>query len=226
MVRIPSIGRTALIAACFTSSFFFSSVKAQVPFNMTFAVGVLNVLNDIGLRCVGLCFRAFVHRKLISVKNSDLAHAAGEIVNSTEGQNLVMSLSQGYKTVLAPSNAALEKVAPVLAANPGILLPVLEYHVLNGKFDGSIVPAGRCQAVPTVTRRELTMGTAPNHTLARSSLNNSAYVNLEGEKPQAVVLSTNGSSVQILDQGTLVNVTQTISMGNVGVLARTASVIY
>lgn len=170
----------AWFATCFSALLLLLHPVMAQQFNMTFAVGILNVLNEVGL--------------------SELAHAATQVVNSTEGQNWVMSLGQGYKTVLAPNNAAIEAVASVIASHPEVLLPTLEYHVLNGKFDASNVAV------------------APNHTLVHSGLDNSAYVNLEAGRDQAVVLASNGSAVHVLDQGTSVNVTDTVMMGNLTIL--------
>ncbi|KAG9003470.1 hypothetical protein FRB94_010005 [Tulasnella sp. JGI-2019a] len=153
---------------------------AQQPFNMTFAVGLLNALNSAGL--------------------SSLATAAGQAVSSTAGQDLVMSLGQGYKTLLAPDNNAIAKVAAVIAANPGILLPVLQYHVLEGQFNTSNIAI------------------SPSHTIARSSLNDSTFVNLEGGTPQAVVLTSDGSSAKVLNQGLQVNITNSVVAGTLTVL--------
>ncbi|KAG8872752.1 atp2, beta subunit of the F1 sector of mitochondrial F1F0 ATP synthase [Tulasnella sp. 331] len=169
-----------LVAGLMAAAFMTPPTMAQPPFNTTFAVGLLNALNSAGL--------------------SSLAAAAGEAVNSTAGQNLVMSLGQGYKTLLAPDNTALGKVAAAIAADPAILLPVLQYHVLDGQFNASSIPV------------------SPSHTIAQSSLNDTSFVKLANGNPQVVVLTSNSTNVNILNQLPLVNVTSSIVAGNLTVL--------
>ncbi|KAG8863122.1 atp2, beta subunit of the F1 sector of mitochondrial F1F0 ATP synthase [Tulasnella sp. 330] len=169
-----------LVAGLMAAAFMTPPTMAQPPFNTTFAVGLLNALNSAGL--------------------SSLATAAGEAVNSTAGQNLVMSLGQGYKTLLAPDNTALGKVAAAIAADPAILLPVLQYHVLDGQFNASSIPV------------------SPSHTIAQSSLNDTSFVKLANGNPQVVVLTSNSTNVNILNQLPLVNVTSSIVAGNLTVL--------
>ncbi|KAG8887087.1 atp2, beta subunit of the F1 sector of mitochondrial F1F0 ATP synthase [Tulasnella sp. 332] len=169
-----------LVAGLMAAAFMTPPTMAQPPFNTTFAVGLLNALNSAGL--------------------SSLAAAAGEAVNSTAGQNLVMSLGQGYKTLLAPDNTALGKVAAAIAADPAILLPVLQYHVLDGQFNASSIAV------------------SPSHTIAQSSLNDTSFVKLANGNPQVVVLTSNSTNVNILNQLPLVNVTSSIVAGNLTVL--------
>lgn len=60
-------------------------------------------------------------------------------------QNVLETLSGASNiTILAPSNAAFEKVSQeqlsALTSNPGLLTALLQYHVLNGSYLASAIP--------------------------------------------------------------------------------------
>ncbi|KAG8729065.1 hypothetical protein FRC12_021287 [Ceratobasidium sp. 428] len=141
--------------------------------NTTYITGLLAALNSAGLT------------SLVSVAQS--------VANNTNGTALLAQLSQGQKTVFAPSNAAFADVPSNVSSNSNLLTSILSYHVLDGHFNAS------------------DFATAPNHTIARTFLNSSDLVSLEGNRSQVIVADrAENGSVTILELArntTVVNTT-------------------
>ncbi|QRW04302.1 homoaconitate hydratase [Ceratobasidium sp. AG-Ba] len=110
---------------------------------------------------------------------------------------LLSSLSQGNKTVFAPNNAAFGAVPSNVSSNADLLASILSYHVADGHLNASDFAA------------------APNHTIARTFLNNSELVTLEANRGQVIVAErTSNGSVVILEPTTNVTVLQTATYEN------------
>ncbi|KAG8679812.1 hypothetical protein FRC08_016724 [Ceratobasidium sp. 394] len=128
---------------------------------------------------------------------SSLANGMTQSANNANGSALLAQLSQGNKTVFAPNNQAFSRVPNNVSSNANLLISILSYHVLDGHINASDFAA------------------APNHTIARTFLNSSDLVMLEGNKSQVVVAerASNGS-VTILEPTTNATVGQTASYEN------------
>ncbi|WVQ95645.1 hypothetical protein IAU59_002743 [Kwoniella sp. CBS 9459] len=107
---------------------------------------------------------------LTAANLTGLVGVASGIANTTEGQALLTELSQGNKTVFAPSNEAFSAVPQEVASNTTLLTQILSYHILNNSY----TPDG--------------VQTAPNHTIARSLLRGGNYT-LPGNFSAPLVLS-------------------------------------
>ncbi|KAG8729028.1 hypothetical protein FRC12_021305 [Ceratobasidium sp. 428] len=123
-----------------------------------------------------------------------LAGVAQSITNNTNSTALLSALPQGNKTVFAPNNAAFAGVPNNVSSNSNLLTSILSYHVLDGHLNASDFAA------------------APGHSVARTFLNSSDLVALEGNRSQVVVAerASNGSVtiLQALSNVTVVNSTR------------------
>lgn len=95
----------------------------------------MQLQNLITLALAGMASAQSLSQALAS-QNSTLSLLSGLLAQQPQ---LVASLGQAQNiTILAPSNAALEKLlsntntAAALASNPGLITAILSYHVLNG----------------------------------------------------------------------------------------------
>ncbi|OCF33670.1 hypothetical protein I316_04744 [Kwoniella heveanensis BCC8398] len=111
-----------------------------------------------------------------------LVGVASGIANTTEGLALLTELSQGNKTVFAPSNEAFSAVPQEVASNTTLLTQILSYHILNNSY----TPDG--------------VRTAPNHTIARSLLRGGNYT-LPGNFSAPLVLSKSSSGSNSTSSG-------------------------
>ncbi|KAF9059856.1 FAS1 domain-containing protein [Rhodocollybia butyracea] len=126
---------------------------------------------------------------------SSFVQATGVLDNSTSGKALLNGLVQGNNwTIFAPSNDAFSKAPPSLSSDPNLLVATLAYHVLPGSF------ASDNSSTPT-----LYSATSPNHTIARTMMNDSSYVNLQGAS-QVLVWTSQEGQVTILNQPTAVSI--------------------
>ncbi|WVR08534.1 hypothetical protein IAU60_005589 [Kwoniella sp. DSM 27419] len=120
-------------------------------------------------------YLATVLGALTAANLTSLVGVAQGIANSTEGMALLTELSQGNKTVFAPSNEAFANVSQEVASNTTLLTQILSYHILNNSY----TPSG--------------IQTAPNHTIARSLLRGGGY-SLPGNFSAPLVLAKMGNS--------------------------------
>ncbi|QRV90085.1 homoaconitate hydratase [Ceratobasidium sp. AG-Ba] len=122
---------------------------------------------------------------------------AQSLANNTNGAALLAQLSQGNKTVFAPDNAAFSAVPSNVSSNTNLLASILSYHIVDGHFNASDFAA------------------APNHTIARTFLNNSELVMLEANRSQVIVAErTSNDSVVILEPTTNATVSKTATYDN------------
>ncbi|KAG8900999.1 hypothetical protein FRB99_005635 [Tulasnella sp. 403] len=157
-----------------------SHVVAQ-SFNATFAVGFLAALKANNF--------------------NQLALLAQSLGNSSEVLNLLNLLSEGERTIFAPTDAAFSAVPPATLQNTSMLLPLFTYHTAFSKLNSSNV------------------ATSPNHTVVRSLLNDPDFVRLEGNITQVIVATKQNNTIQILNQPTTVSVVGEASFANISILA-------
>ncbi|KAG8999743.1 hypothetical protein FRB93_013115 [Tulasnella sp. JGI-2019a] len=130
---------------------------------------------------------------------TSLAGAVQSSINSTGTINLLNNINGTGKTLLAPTNTAFtgfKSIYPNATTNPNLLGDIISYHLLSGSYPGSV------------------FSTFPNHTVARTYMNDSAVVQLEGSKPQAMVFAIQDNKTHILNQNTNVTITNTTSYQN------------
>lgn len=122
-----------------------------------------------------------------------LAGVATAIANTTEGMALLSQLSQGNKTVFAPSDEAFAGVPEDVSSNTTLLTQILSYHILNNSY----TPSG--------------VQVAPMHTIARSLLRGGDY-ELPGNRSAPVVLGRNSSDAEMFQ---IINTQNLTAMGPV-----------
>ncbi|CAE6423153.1 unnamed protein product [Rhizoctonia solani] len=148
--------------------------------NTTYLTGLLGALNGLGL--------------------TSLVSVAGSVANNTNGGTaLLAQLSQGSKTVFAPSNEAFGRVPQNVSSNTALLTSILSYHIVEGRYNAS------------------DFAREPNHTIVRTYLTNSSLVNLEGGKGQVLVIERddgNDNDVNILFADDDVDVERTATYEN------------
>jgi uncharacterized surface protein with fasciclin (FAS1) repeats len=148
---------------------------------------------------------AYIQGLVDALKSNNLttfATIAVAINSTTAGQALLADLSQGNKTVFAPTNDAckfgfklyfsspnnkyailfvVSAVPSQVTSNSSAVAAIISYHVLNGNFSSA-------------------NANFPNVTIGRTYLNQTGYVNLEGNKSQVVAWSNiNGKNI-VLNQ--------------------------
>jgi len=135
---------------------------------------------------------------LATLNLTSLASAVTASINSTGTLTLLKNLNGTSKTLLAPNNEAFTGFQNLYpnASDPEYLGDRLAYHLLAGSFPGSA------------------FASYPNHTIARTYLNDSASVQLEGGLAQAIVFSIEGGATRVLNQNTNVTITSTTSYEN------------
>ncbi|CAE7186317.1 unnamed protein product [Rhizoctonia solani] len=149
---------------------------AQDPNYLT---GLLGALNGLGL--------------------TSLVSVASSLANNTDGVALLSQLSQGNKTIFAPSNDAFSEVPQNVSSNTGLLASILSYHIADGHYNAS------------------DFAQRPNHTIVRTYLNDSSLVSLGGGKAQVLVVereSGNDNDVNILTVNDDVDVDRTATYQN------------
>ncbi|THU98224.1 hypothetical protein K435DRAFT_661389 [Dendrothele bispora CBS 962.96] len=121
---------------------------------------------------------------------TSLAQAAVSVNNTPTGSALFSTLLSGQNvTVFAPTDNAFTNAQSRLAnAQPADVANILSYHVLVGNFS-SPDSAG-----------SLVSSESPNVTIARTQLNASDLVQLEGNKSQVVAWTRENNRVRILNQ--------------------------
>ncbi|KDQ17511.1 hypothetical protein BOTBODRAFT_53109 [Botryobasidium botryosum FD-172 SS1] len=124
-------------------------------------------------------------------------HLAGD---TATGQSFLADLNQGNKTIFAPNNDAYGKGFDNRNKSHADLGDRLMYHLLPG----SIRPAD--------------IGASPGHTVARTFLLDNQMQHLEGDQPQALVLTTVHASdlaqIQVLNQKNPVSVVHSTGYKN------------
>ncbi|KAN0064044.1 hypothetical protein ACQY0O_003651 [Thecaphora frezii] len=126
---------------------------------LTAAAGVLSQENSANNAT------AFATGLLAALRENNLTRLASAVEGNAAALVPVLA-SSGNKTVLAPSNQALQALGDV---DNSTLIATIAYHVLNGTY-----PVDRISA--------------ENHTIAATALNNSEYVTLPNNRSQVVVL--------------------------------------
>ncbi|KAF8596272.1 FAS1 domain-containing protein [Ceratobasidium sp. AG-I] len=145
--------------------------------NTTYITGLLGALNSLNLTA--------------------LVGVAGAVANNTNGGTaLLAQLSQGNKTVFAPSNEAFGKVPQNVSSNAALLTSILSYHVVDGHYNGS------------------DFALEPGHTILRTFLNNPSLVQLGNNRSQVLVGNRDDDDVNILLLNDDVDVERTASYEN------------
>ncbi|EPQ28138.1 uncharacterized protein PFL1_04465 [Pseudozyma flocculosa PF-1] len=124
---------------------------------LTAAAGVMGQGGDANAFATGL---------LDALRQNNLTQLASA-VEANAAALLPALASAGNKTVLAPSNQAIQALGNV---DQNTLVNTIAYHVLNGTYKVDQLMAGQ-------------------HTIAATALNSSEFVNLPGDRPQVAVLS-------------------------------------
>ncbi|KAF5346433.1 hypothetical protein D9758_012767 [Tetrapyrgos nigripes] len=136
---------------------------------------------------------------------NSLAEAATSI-NSTEiGISLFTALLSGQNvTVFAPTDQAFSNAQSRLGgASTNDVAEVLAYHVLLGNYSS-----------PT-TANTIISSTSPNVTIARTFLNASDEVRLEGNKSQVLAWTRQGDAVTFINQNTTTTVQNVTHVSNI-----------
>lgn len=124
-----------------------------------------------------------------------LTGAASQLNSSDQGKSLLATLSSGEPYVLfAPDNTAFSNAPSNLTSD---ITDLFAYHIVSGNFSG----------VAT---------TYPNVTLGRTFLNDTQYVQLEGNKSQVLAWAIRSDGkTHVLNQVNDSTVTNTTTYGNV-----------
>jgi len=134
---------------------------------------------------------------LNSANLTTLSTVLTQYAGTQQGQQVANSLSSGNYTVFAPSNSAFEPVLPGLQADNSTVGPILSYHIVNGSYPANSVAPAR------------------SHSIVRTLLTNSSYVNLGGNaQVQVLEQSPNGTSVLVRQTTTNATVTNTTTYQN------------
>ncbi|KAL0579085.1 hypothetical protein V5O48_002927 [Marasmius crinis-equi] len=126
---------------------------------------------------------------------------------STVGQRLFQTLTAGGNfSLFIPNNDAVSRVPANVASDGDTLANIVSYHVVPGNFSDS--------------SGSITSETLPNVTVGRTLLNDSAFVQLEGNRSQVLVWGKNsGGAVRILNQPRNTTIQNTTSFGGFGIYA-------
>ncbi|KAF8642477.1 hypothetical protein AX16_009478 [Volvariella volvacea WC 439] len=125
--------------------------------------------------------------------------------NDTQtGKTLLAELSSGGNwTLFAPSDAAFSNTS-VVNASVEDLADVLSYHVLRGDLSNTTAASGSQASVlqtggsdPNITGATILSDIYPNITVARTQLNSSEWVDLEGNKSQVLAWTRNSSDTPV-----------------------------
>ncbi|KAG8904060.1 hypothetical protein FRB99_002331 [Tulasnella sp. 403] len=127
---------------------------------------------------------------------TSLAQAITSSIDTPGTQALLQNVNGTSKTLLAPTNQAFNGLAANATTNTTLLGDRLSYHLLSGSFPGS------------------SFANAPNHTIARTYLSDPGLVRLEGGRTQALALANDGGATRVLNQNTVVTITNTTSYEN------------
>ncbi|KAJ4469292.1 FAS1 domain-containing protein [Lentinula aciculospora] len=134
---------------------------------------------------------------------TSLASAAATLNQSSAGQALLATvLSGGNYSILAPNNDAFYQTS-----DSTLLIDTLAYHVLRGSFSSS-----------NSSDLNFTSATSPNHTIGRSMLNDSAYVNLEGNASQVMAWTSENNEVIFLNQASKISVSNATRINGTGIV--------
>lgn len=135
-----------------------------------------------------LSFFAALSAILASVATAqDASGYAGQLLQALQGANLttlaslattnaatlIPLLQSGNHTVFAPSNAAFAALPENVTSNSDLVASTLLYHIYYGAYAPQNLSA--------------------NHTIARSALNSSTYVNLPSNASQVAVITSGGA---------------------------------
>ncbi|KAN0082824.1 FAS1 domain containing protein [Tylopilus felleus] len=164
-----------LMTMFYALTFFASISFAVAQGNLT---GLLQALNSSGL--------------------DQLSNAAASLNGTTVGQQVQAQLSQGDKTIFAPTDTALSAAA---ISNETSLADIISYHIVSGNY------VNQTQTYPDVT-------------IGRTLLNDSSLVRLEGNESQVLVWSkSDNGSLFVMNQGSNITVTNTTNYDNTAILA-------
>jgi len=134
---------------------------------------------------------------------TQLASLAQTIINTTDGALVLSSLSDTSKnfTILAPSDTAFKAVPSGIMNDANAVSQILAYHVLQGAFVNSS-----------------SFSDSPNNTIARTLLNDTSLVALEGNLTQVVAATVKSGKITILNQNPNPTVGNTLNFTNIDVL--------
>ncbi|KIY71427.1 Fasciclin-domain-containing protein [Cylindrobasidium torrendii FP15055 ss-10] len=131
-----------------------------------------------------------------------LVSVMASVANTSLGMALAQRIFDGGNyTIFAPDNDAIARLPMNITSDPEMLANILSYHIVSGNFsEGN----GSLQAA-----------TFPNDTIARTTLNATDLVMLEGNKSQVLVWTSENGTVMIQNQlGTKVAVSNSTVLGN------------
>ncbi|EEB88168.1 hypothetical protein MPER_14140, partial [Moniliophthora perniciosa FA553] len=109
----------------------------------------------------------------------------------------------GNFSFFIPTNEALAAVPSSIASDPETLAKIVSYHVIKGN-----VTSGQ----------NLTAATLPEVTIGRSLLNDSTFVQLEGNRSQVLVWGKDAQGqIRILNQPENTTVQNQVQLGGYGI---------
>ncbi|GAA5988918.1 hypothetical protein JCM10908_006229 [Rhodotorula pacifica] len=120
---------------------------------------------------------------LQALQSANLTTLAG--LAAQNAQALLPLLATGNKTVFAPTNEAFAALGDA-ASNATLVADILQYHIYYGHLGGA--NASRTNASSTNSSH------AGSHTILRSLLNATEFVQLPGNQPQVGVFTTGSGS--------------------------------
>jgi uncharacterized surface protein with fasciclin (FAS1) repeats len=124
------------------------------------------------------------------------AALAADFANSSNGLAVEQLLFSGRNiTILAPDDEALTKAAASLPSNSTQVVDILTYHVLQGNFVSS-----------NSSSPKFASAASPNHTIARTLLNDSDFASLPGGAAQVLAWTSENGGISFLNQATNISV--------------------
>ncbi|KZT33087.1 Fasciclin-domain-containing protein [Sistotremastrum suecicum HHB10207 ss-3] len=148
---------------------------------------------------VNTTFVAELLQFLEAANLTSLATVAQSIANTTTGERILASISNGTWTIFAPNDHAFTGVPANISSNPDLLADVLSYHVVPGTVNASDFFNN-------------------SDTIIRTLYNDSSRVFLEGGLSQVLALKTeSGNVTHVLNQNTPTSILQSTTVGNITV---------
>lgn len=180
---LPDLKMTIIVLQLLFACFFYLFPAFAWSQNLTFLEGLINDLTTLG----------FGNFSQILLQ-----------INGTEVGNAVLGeLGNGNHTIFVPSNeafATFNTTNATVAGDPNTLANIIAYHVLPGDFfqPNATSPTGG----NATTNATLISATFPNVTVGRTLLDNSSFVQLEGNKSQVLAwtIFPNETTPTILNQ--------------------------
>ncbi|KAG6369254.1 hypothetical protein JVT61DRAFT_15560 [Boletus reticuloceps] len=129
------------------------------------------------------------------------ANATASLNGTTMGRQVLAQLSEGNKTIFAPSDQAWLSVNPAFIGNETSLADIISYHIVSGNL---------------VNETQ----TYPNETIGHTLLDDPNLVMLEGDQSQVLVWSkVDNGSLFVMNNGTNITVTNTTTFNTSAILA-------